>query len=116
MDMARTWAEVPRGKSVKMIFNLDGRIVEAGAASSRCFRDLVDQRGDDRALDAVERAAGIRITSARFPDSVGTRQFDVVVESLLIGAGVPSAQVPTYASRYRQGRETGVDLRQFDFG
>jgi hypothetical protein len=114
--MSRSWTEEPRGKSSKTVFNLDGRIVEGGAASTRCFHDLRKQRGEERALDAVQRAAQITISESRFPETRGTKVFDVVVESLLLGAGVPEAQVPEFARRYRQKRETGVDLSSFDQG
>jgi hypothetical protein len=77
-----TWETVESGGGRKTVFHLDGEAYRAGAASTRCFEDLLAQRGERGALRAVERA-----TQARGPKMHG---LELVVEQLLQGAGVPS--------------------------
>jgi hypothetical protein len=106
--MSRSWSTVDHGRGQKTVFNLDGVIVETGAAGTRCFHDLRRQRGDKQALEAVAEAHS-RFGSA-FSDAPGGRTFDVNVERLLRGAGVPEDRVAGIAREYRQGKKDHVDL------
>lgn len=48
-----------------------------------------------------------------FPEARGLERFDVVVEALLLAAGVPEGAVPEIARRYRAGSGAHVDLSPY---
>lgn len=106
--MAKSWDTVDHGRGQKTIFNLAGIVIETGAAGTRCFHDLRRQRGDDAALEAVGRA--YRFHGSEFPHSQGAATFDVNVERMLLGAGIPKGRVPELARLYREDRRSNVNL------
>ena len=84
----------------------DNRGYKMGAASARCFDDLVGAVGETAAVEirgeALQRMPGVRV---RYPDSPGRNdpEIDIIVEALLVAAQVPESEVPKLARRYRRG-------------
>lgn len=100
----------------------DGSVYRAGAAASRCFRDIRDQFSEVAALATVERAAQIaEDVRARFPDVRSPRlsrgQQELFVEVLLVAGGL-SDRVAGELGRsgnYRNNPLASFDLRARGF-
>jgi hypothetical protein len=97
-----------------MSWTTDGHRYTTGAAASRCYDDLVRQRGkaaaDRLRDDSVKKMERVRVL---FPVGRGQQKFDVTVEALLLAAGVPENEVERLAGRYRKGSGASVDLTPY---
>ena len=99
--------------SAEMIWFVGMRECTAGAASSRCFDDLVRQRGRGQAEEIRDLAVRKRRRSrSLWPNSPGN-DMTVIVEAMLLAAGVPEAEVPRLARQYRSGSGASVDLSEW---
>ena len=85
----------------------------AGAASARCFEDLVSQRGRAEAERLRDVAVGKRLQARRlWPNSPG-RDMTVIVECMLLAIGVAEDEVGRLARRYRSGEGASEDLSRW---
>lgn len=103
----------PVAREMTWVYN--GRGYTTGAAGSRCYDDLVAQRGvavADRIRD--ESIAAMNLVRSMFRDGRGQEKFDVTVEGFLIAAGVPREEVAVLARRYRAGTTSSVDLSGYE--
>ena len=97
-----------------MSWTYRGADLHGGTASSRCFDNLVDQRGQTVAEKVRDAAVGwMPKLRAEDPGRRGVKRFDVIVEAFLCAAGVPEADVPRLAAQYRSGSSATVDLSRY---
>jgi hypothetical protein len=95
----------------EMTWDCNGRWVTAGAASCRCYDDLVDQRGPAEA-ERLRDAADLSMARVRslFRGARGQDKLDVTLEGFLLAVGVPIDKIPALARRYRSSATASVDL------
>jgi hypothetical protein len=105
-----------------MVFCVDGHEFRAGAATTRCFRDIQSQFFPDEALATVEAAVRLqRRARKKWPDARGPRlkagEHAVLGEALLLAGGVPEDKVEELCrgGGYRNNGAGSYWLRDYGF-
>lgn len=96
-------------KGETKLFFVDGRTREAGAAATRAYRDLIVLLGQEKAEAVMQEGYQtwmpiVRQRRAQWPKMRGVEKLDIVVEAVLLAAGVPEEEVARLAGRYREKR------------
>jgi hypothetical protein len=105
-----------------LVFHIDGRPYRAGAASTRCFRDIERQFSHAEAL-ATAQAALDQMPEARrrWPDVRGPQlvngEAELLGEALLLAGGVDPADIEFLCSEgnYRSNARASFELRRYGF-
>jgi hypothetical protein len=94
---------------------IDGHLYVTGAAGTRCYSDLVRQFGEDEAHRIVAEAPAFMSRvyelnpKARKP-KLRKGEDELIVEAMLLAAGVPEAAVNDVARKYRLSWDATVNL------
>jgi hypothetical protein len=105
-----------------LLFRIDGRLWRAGAASTRCFRDIERQFSPELALATAKVAAGLMPdVRARWPHVrapvLSAGESELLGEAMLLAGGVHPRDVENLCreGNYRSNPRATFDLRQFGF-
>jgi len=83
---------------------VDGKTRKAGAAATRCYWDLVAIMQEAYRT----RMPMVRQRRQQWPSVRGLEKLDIVVEAVLLAAGIPEREVPRFAALYRSGSNASV--------